>query len=105
MKLYWSLKSIPELADLPNKQRKEIWKSCRLKCLMTWPFWGSTITIIVFWLVILTKLGYFYRDRHLIGLIWGAVISAIVVFIMWQVEIALVKPYIRKYLISHGKRN
>jgi Mn2+/Fe2+ NRAMP family transporter len=105
MKLYWSLNSIPELANLPKERRKEIWKPCRLKCLASWPFWVSMIAIIVVWLVMLSKLGYFYSDNHIIGLIWGVIVSVIVSFIMQQVEFALVRPYIREYLISHEKTN
>jgi len=105
MKLYWSCKSIPELADLPKDKRKEIWKTCRWNCVSSWPFWVSTIAIIVVWLVILRKLEYFYSDNHIIGLILDAIACALVGFILFQVEIALVRPYIREYLISNAKTN
>jgi hypothetical protein len=105
MKRYWSYKSIPELADLPKEKRKDIWQSCRLKRSANLPFGCSTDAITVVWLVIVLPLGTFYSNNHIIGLIWAVLVSAIIGFSLRQVEIALVKPYIREYLNPNVKTN
>jgi len=106
MKLYWSYNSIPELADLPKEKRKEIWKSCCLKCFANFPFWCSTKNAIALvWLVIVMPLVIYYSNHHMIGLIGFVLVGAIIGFILWQVEIALVKPYIRECLNSNVNTN
>jgi len=69
MKLYWSLKSIPELTDLPNEKRNEIWKICYTT---NWKarFLPSLIMPVFMFVGILIALSYF---RHtLIGMIIAA---------------------------------
>jgi RsiW-degrading membrane proteinase PrsW (M82 family) len=104
MKIYWSYNSIPELADIPKEKRKEIWKPCSLKCLASWPFCVSAIAMIVVWFI-LVKLGFFYSDNHTISSIWALIVTAIVGFILKQVELALLRPYIRKYLNLNEQTN
>lgn len=36
MKVYWSLKSIPELADLPSGERRRLWRACWGKVVWHW---------------------------------------------------------------------
>jgi hypothetical protein len=110
MKLYWSYNSIPELADLPKEKRKEVWKTCHLKCWTSWPFWITTVAIIVIGTMVggatLRKLGYFCSDNHYImGSFWAGAIGIFITFIITQVEISLARPYIREYLNSNVKTN
>ena len=62
MKIYWSLKSIPELADLSKDERRRVWKAMTGKSFMSipepfrhWQFWAvllGTVPILYLLLVI-----------------------------------------------------
>jgi hypothetical protein len=39
MKLIWSFKSLPELANLPSVERRAIWRWCYWKSFSKWPVW------------------------------------------------------------------
>ncbi len=109
MKIYWSIKSIPELADMSKERRKEIWKLCHLKYSVNLLILVLRVAIILVCCAIGLALGCFYSNHITIVFTWavivGTIVSTIGNFIIWQVEIALVKPNIREYLISHGKTN
>ena len=104
MKLYWSLKSIPELADLPKKDRYEIWKACYS---MVWRSWKSIILHIILIILFISVLTVIYNtfDKFIIGLLVAVSIGAICGFIEQQVAIYIIRPHIREYLSSHGKTN
>jgi hypothetical protein len=102
MKIYWSIRSVPELAELPEKNRKEILKKCGLTKfenrnirylfgLLTLPFVLGGVT-----------LGEICGGR--IGGVMGIVIGgAIGVLVMLQIEVCIVRSRVRKYLFTHGK--
>ncbi len=41
MKIYWTLKSISELKDLPYKERVRRWRSAYKSAFRHWQTWGS----------------------------------------------------------------
>ena len=106
MKIYWSLKSIPELAELPEEKYKEILKECGLTNLeKTGVFWK--LLALPF---ILTgmKLGKTCGGK--IGSIVGIVIGgAIGIIVLQQVQVYIVRFRIRKNLLvykyKYGKAN
>jgi hypothetical protein len=101
MKLYWSINSIPELADLPKEKRKEVWKSCHIKCFLHWQIWASAV---LFGLGVAagSALGEFYYGR-IGGTIGAAIAGGIVGIIGWEIKVSVVRPLIRVYLNSHDK--
>jgi hypothetical protein len=100
MKLYWSLKSIPELADLPKEKRMEVWRACHPKDIKHWQTWISFgfLGICVF---LGMAFGKFYI--RIIGQTIGGIIALWIWFIIfWQIKVSVVRPHIREYLNSHG---
>ena len=101
MKLYWSIKSIPELADLPKEKRDEVWKTCYIT---NWKvrFLPSLIMPVFMASGILFALSYFYRFI-LIGAIIAGAVSVIGWAIGWETTVIMIRPYLRKNLISNEK--
>lgn len=95
MKLYWSINSIPELADLPKEKRKEVWRECCLKNRRNWRVLIIGVAIC----------GIFGGIGSVIekGPIGAMIASTVGVFIVWQIEAAAIRHHIREYLNSHGK--
>jgi len=104
MKLYFSINSIPELANLPKKGRYQIWKACYS---MIWRSWKSIILHIILAILFISVLTVIYHtfDKFIIVLLVAAIIGAIYGFIEQQVAIYIIRPHIREYLSSHGKTN
>jgi uncharacterized membrane protein len=102
VKLYWSLKSIPELADMPKEQRKEVWRKCRLK---SGHKRQSIIIAIMFAIlgcifgIVCSVNGYSFNK----GLVAAIAIGFIFGFIYGQIEAISIRPHIREYLNSHDK--
>lgn len=98
MKIYWSTKSVPELADLPKKDRMKIWRQCYLNVFQNWQTWLA--------IVVCGACGALGR---ILGEIWGIpkigfVIACILgIFILQQVTIRMTIPHIREYLKSHDQ--
>jgi len=45
MRIYWTLKSIPELAELPPDQRRRRWREAYLEAFHYWPMWAATVAV------------------------------------------------------------
>ncbi len=91
MKIYWTLKQIPELRDLPMYQRIWVWWACRLK---DWKF--DLIVGLVYFAIVFTGL------QLIVGFNALAIIGAIFSFIVWQFEIERLRPSFRDFLNEHG---
>lgn len=104
MKLYFSINSIPELANLPKKGRYQIWKACYS---IFWKSWKNIILNIILTILFISVLTGIYHtfDKFIIGLLVSVILGAIYVFIERQVAIYIIRPHIREYLSSHGKTN
>jgi hypothetical protein len=101
MKIYWSYNSIPELADLPEKDRYEIFKECfkesylyRYRYLILFVLITSVGTII-----------YNTFNGFTVVLLVASITGGIIGIIGQQVAIYTLRPRLREYLISHGKPN
>lgn len=96
MKLYWSLKSIPELADLSKEKRDEVWKTCYIT---NWKvrFLPSLIMPVFMFAGILFALSYFH-GFILIGAIIAGAVSGIGWAIGWEITVNMMRPYVREYL-------
>jgi len=94
MKIYWLLKSIPELAEMPKKERKAIWRRCCWKVFRHWQTWLALIVCGA-----CAGLG-----NYIVGAaVGGAVGGGIGGFVFAQVAIAMGRRHIREYLDSQQK--
>src|SRR5215475_3779534 len=48
MRIYWSLKSVPELSDLPSEERRRVWRAAYWKTARHWQFWAGLVGIGLF---------------------------------------------------------
>jgi hypothetical protein len=103
MKLYWSINSIPELTDLPNEKRKEVWAVCQSRCFRNWQT-GISIVLMGVCIAAGIKLGKFYYG-HIGGIIGAVIAGGIGGSIIWEIKVNIVRPHIREYLSSHEKTN
>ncbi len=98
MKIYWLLKSIPELAEMPKKERKAIWRRCYWK---VFRHWQTCLALIVCGACagLGVILGQMWVGNYIVGAaVGGAVGGGIGGFIFAQVATAMARHYIREYL-------
>jgi hypothetical protein len=88
MQIYWSLKSIPELARLPSEERGRVWRAAIWKTTRRWQLWASLVGV-----VLCVEIGRRIYDP--IGALIGAGVGS---FIFAQVATHLARPYIRAVL-------
>lgn len=95
MQIYWSLKSIPELAELPASERGRIWRTAHWKIFRHWQVWlalgGCAIAAGLG-----SSLGEL-TDYRIIGFTIGAGIGA---FLYAQVAMHFARPHIRELLLE-----
>jgi hypothetical protein len=100
MKIYWTRDSVPELADLPPRERRRLWRECWGKVLWHWP-----VLLVGFVLLPALLGGALYLTGYLalaVGLGWplalllaSGVFGATYGFILEQVSIPIARPYLR----------
>ncbi len=97
MKIYWTLKQIPELRDLPKGERKRVWRDCYMtpKHMVIYVFVVVTVCFPLTWLINQAKMPT-WTFAALSGLCAG-----IASFIVSQVQIERLRPSIREYLNEH----
>jgi len=82
MQIYWTLRSIPELSELPLGERMPVWRAAYRKTTRHWQFWASFLV-----LGLCVHIGqYFYAP---IGGYIGVVVGS---FIFSQVSIHVARP-------------
>ena len=100
MKMYWSLRSVPELADLPPAERRRLWRECWGKVLRHWQVWllfllfysGLLgVLVVAAWLALVVGLGW-PLALILVSGVWGGAFG----FLLDQVSIPLARPYLRQ---------
>src|SRR5260370_33257036 len=98
MKIYWTLKQIPELRDLPMYQRIWVWWACRLK---DWKF--DLIVGLVYFAIVFTGLqlivGFKLPARNEFWLFF--LIIFLPGFISSVVSTERLPPHFRRYLDQH----
>jgi len=90
MRIYWSLKSIPELSDLPSEERRRVWRAAYWKTARHWQFWAGLVGIGLF-----TLIGNALIGHPPIG---GAIGAGVGGFIYGGLMSHLARPYIRAVL-------
>jgi hypothetical protein len=89
MKLYWSNKDIPELANLSPKQRGKAWRACYLKyAFRYWQTWLALVLIFVFVAI----------GNKLAGVVGSALGAGIGGFLLFQLVASVVRPHLREFV-------
>ena len=102
MRIYWTKKSVPELAGLSKQQRDEVWNATRWKHLRHWQFWAASVVwmtavFVVMQLVDLIQGGSLATLVRMI--ILGAATGIGYVFVV-HVGTQVRRPYMRALLES-----
>ncbi|MBW4522930.1 MAG: hypothetical protein KME16_25100 [Scytolyngbya sp. HA4215-MV1] len=93
MKVYWSIKEIPELANLSPEQRKQAWGDCYKKyALKSWQSWVG-IGVMAMLIIVGIKL---------FGPILGGAIGGGLGGGIWSV---ILTNYLRPYLKNYVEQN
>jgi hypothetical protein len=114
MRIYWSYKSLPEFANVPQEDRKRVWKLCQAKANqhpLSWIVW------IMYSLLMLTLPFYLPAVRRVLpidqlmdqspfmgGLVIGSAMFAPWVFMFWQINMWLARKHIATELPGHCSR-
>jgi hypothetical protein len=101
MKLYWSYNSIPELADLPEKDRYEICKACFKESNL----YQYRYLILFILLTSVSTIIYNTFNGFIVVLLVALITGGIIGIMGQQAAIYMLRPRIREYLILHGKTN
>ncbi len=101
MRIYWSIKSIPELGGLDRAARKRIWRPCAEQ---TWgePQLIFAIAVFAVWVVVGRQVSlvvheYVLRglNPHAVEIVGTLAAGAIGVFLGFQIFVHLARPLIR----------
>jgi hypothetical protein len=108
MKVYWSLHSAPELADLPARDRRRLLWECWGKVMWRWP-----VMLVGFVLLPAMLVGGMFLAGYLalgLGLGWplalllvSAVVGPAYGFILTQVSLPFVPPYLRAARLAESQ--
>lgn len=103
MKLYWGLKSIPELEGLPFRLRWNAWFACVNKAMRHWRVKLAFYLAVAIpgSIYILLLIAY---DNILFGLAVYCVLSLPTITIFNQIRCEAIRPYLKKYVAEHNKR-
>ncbi len=75
MKIYWTIQSLPELANLPLEKQQQAWQTCYQKyALQSWQSWGCLGLTVALILVAIAIVGPGFGGLiggGLGGVIWG----------------------------------
>jgi hypothetical protein len=103
MKLYFSIKSIPELANLPEEKQKEVWRKCSGKYWQHWQTWFATLVLCAcFALGQAVGMRFGGIPWRILCVFIGSFIGGV---ILNQTITSVVRSHIREYLSSYGKTN
>ncbi|GAB4368733.1 MAG: hypothetical protein Kow0062_02110 [Acidobacteriota bacterium] len=85
MRIYWSLRSIPELRSLDAEQRRRVWRRARANVPPDW-------RLVLGWLLFGVTTGGGFALGALPGALAGALLGA---FLLLQIVTRQTLPYIR----------
>jgi hypothetical protein len=105
MKLYWSCKSIPELADLPKEKRKKVWQECRGKVFRHWQTWFLILIQGLLGVIAIESIRSYFGSYNAVGLILVMIIGGLIGGVTSFFIQPLRRSDIREYLNSNEKTN
>lgn len=94
MRFYWSLKSIPELSELPRAERGRRWRAVSWKTFRHWQTWVSLAGLALY-SAIGVYLGALIDPSTTSQIIGGAIAGGFGGFIYGQVITVMARPYLR----------
>ena len=97
MRIYWSLKSIPELAGLPPAERRRVWRTACWDAYRHWQVWASVAAIGI-GAAAGAYLGSLVAFQD-IGCVIGAASGGL---IYGQVMTEFARPYLRTFVASRA---
>jgi hypothetical protein len=90
MKIYWSNKDIPELANLTPDQQRRAWQACYWKYTFKyWQTWASCGLVAFFVSLGMAKFG---------PVLGGAIGGGLGGFVFSQVAMNVLRPHLRDYV-------
>lgn len=110
MKIYWSLKSVPELAELKASERRRTHRECWVKhrkeiCPVWLPSLGGSGFVLGYFAVGgLMHLGLLQRDLF-VAVGFGAVIGIVSGFIGFQRIVHRLRPFYAEHFRSEPRAN
>lgn len=88
MKIHWTLKSIPELADLSLRERGRRWRSAYKSAFRHWETWCGIVLCA----------GFAGAGAYLFGMLGGVLMAALGGFLYGQIVTYVVLKYYRHRL-------
>jgi hypothetical protein len=100
MPIYWTIKSIPELANVaPASERRRLWRIAYFETFGHWQTWMAIAAMGVFCLVGNHAGGQW--DLPMLGTVIGGAIGS---FVFGQVVSQTARPYLRGPSVANRKR-
>ena len=99
MKIFWSFKSIPELAEMPKKEQMRIWWRCYWLSFRNWQTWIALI-VCGACAALGAILGQMWAGHYLVG---GTVGGAIGGAIGGHIHTKMIELHVREYLNSFSE--
>jgi len=95
MAFFWTLKSIPELADLPARDRRVHWRRAYIRSLRHWQTWLGCLASGMC-AVAGAQLGTF-ASHPIIGATIGGGVGG---FVFWQTTVRVARSHYRNVLLG-----
>ena len=102
MPLYWTKKSVPELASLSKEERERVWNATRWNAFQHWQMWlAVAVVAVIFWLLpdlfeVLEDRGWSKAARMVVaGFLGGGTIAG-----SNLVAVAMRRPHMRAEIES-----
>ena len=96
MKIYWSIKSIPEIAALPAQERKARWEIAFSRTRKNWRAWLALLACAV-----IGGLGALVGRELNIGVAVALFAGALGGFVLWQLLVAITRKHSREILLGN----
>ena len=96
MKIYWSIKRIPEIAALPAQERKARWVAAFSRTRQNWKAWLALLACAA-----IGGLGALAGRELGIGVGGALVGGALGGFVLWQLLVAITRKHSRDILLGN----
>lgn len=103
MKIYWTKKSIPELAHLPKKTRKHNYQQARGKVGSHYEYWAGAVVFFIMIVALFTLFNYFFPgENSFLRYMTRAVVCIPVSMLVWeQFTVYTMRKYYRHILMQN----
>ena len=108
MRIYWSLKSIPELSGLPPLARARAWFCCVHKTYRHWQTWLGFVSFLAasfVLILVLPVLVFRFRLSFAFAIVIMVVILAPILTWFGHVQSKMIRPYLREYFQSQSTKS